>query len=106
MSFDAEAGGREFGQIAWALVHVEDALALLALEMVVMVMHRRLVARAVAGQLHQHDGRVVQQQLEIAVDGGHAQTFNLQAGYFQHFLRRERPSGGLDGVADGSALAG
>lgn len=70
---DGEALGRQPGQIARTVVHVKDALAFVALEVVVVGMVCGLVPGAVAGKRHDGDVALVDQAFQVAVDGGLAQ---------------------------------
>ncbi len=106
MRLDQEAGRRHVRHVAGAVVHVEHPLAAGALEMVVVRLARRLVAGAVAGQRHLLDLAGLDQQLQVAVDGGQAQAGHGRLRGGQHFLRRQRALCGVDGGADGAALAG
>jgi len=87
MAFDSEAGRSELGQVAWAALHIEYTLTAGALEVVVVGMARAFVAWALSRQLHERDGLIFQQQLQIAVDGGQPESFHVDARRFQHLLR-------------------
>jgi len=106
MALDKKARRRQLRQVAGALVHVEHPVAGGALEMVVVRLAPGFVARAVAGQGDSAHLLRIDQQLQVAVNGGQAQGrhFGLRGG--QHFLGRERALRVFDGAADGTALAG
>ena len=69
MSLDGEAFRRQTVQVSRAFMHVEYALAFVALEVVMMTMVRGFVPRPFAGQYHRLDFASLHHQLEIAIDG-------------------------------------
>jgi len=71
---NGETFGRKLGQVTWAVMHIEDALALIALEVVMVLMLRRLVARAVAWQRNDNDVAIVEQTFQIPIDSGQAKA--------------------------------
>jgi hypothetical protein len=104
--FHGEALRRQAREVARAGVHIEDALTLPALEVVVMGVARGLEARVLARQVHGAQLALLHQPLEVAVDGGDAQARHLLLCRLQHLLRQQRACRRHDGLANGGALAG
>lgn len=104
--FHLEARWGEVCQVARAAVHDEHPFAPGAAEVVVVFVAGRLVAGVFTWQGHGMHIAFVDQQLEVAVNGGQAQGRHLRLRRRQHFVRGEGALGGVDGVADGGALSG
>lgn len=87
-------------------MHVEHALALPALEVVVVLMSDDLEARVLARQIHRLKFAFLHQRLEVAVNGGNAQPRHRLLCGVQHFVWQQRALGLCNGIADGAPLAG
>ena len=88
MALNTEAFRCKVGQVARTVVHIEDALAIIALEVVMVRMHCGLIASAVAGQGNGIDVAFFKQTFQIPIDGGLAKAWRLRFRSFQDFLGR------------------
>lgn len=86
MATHGEARWSQARQVARAIVNIKNALANIALEVMVMRMLRRLVARAFAGQSDHGNLTRIDQQLHVAINRGHAHRRHLDLRRIQHFL--------------------
>jgi hypothetical protein len=84
---DGESSGRKPGQVARAGVHVENAVAVVALEVVMVLVRGCLIARAIPGQIDRGDLAGVKQQLQVPVHGREGQRRYVGLRRLQHLLR-------------------
>src|SRR6185295_7806718 len=75
-----------------------------AVEVVVVLLARRLVARRLAGQVDLRQRALFGERLDRPIDGGDAETGTVAAGRVQHLFRAQRPAIVLDGAPDGATL--
>lgn len=104
---DDEAGRqRHLRKVTWTAMHVEDAIAGPALEVMVVAVFRQLVPRALQREGHGADRTLVDQRPDGSVDGGNPKTWGPRPGSLEDFLRRKRPARKGDSLADGGTLLG
>jgi hypothetical protein len=105
VAFDAEAPwqGRAGGRQAASFDFINPP-AEAALEMMMMPLASALVAWRLAGQLDGLRPTFLLKLAQASVNRRQPQAGNGAAGGGVDFLRRERAGGGVDGVANGSAL--
>src|SRR5690606_35080227 len=101
-----ETRGSQSREILHAAVDLEDTVALATPEVVVMVEMGSFVARRLTGQLHRRQPTFGLQVANRAVYRCNAESRNLNLRHIQHFAGRKWAVGGLEGAADGVALAG
>jgi len=106
MIFHNEAVWREAGHVAWTGMHIEDAVARAATEMVVVPMTGCLVARRLAGQGDRVRRAILGHQLQVAVHRGHAHVGHRAARLLQQFVDRQGPAGSRNGRLQCGSLAG
>lgn len=86
MVLNGEAFRRKLNQVARTVVHVEDTFALIALEVVMVRMPRRLVAGAVARQRNDNDVAIIEQTFQVPIDRSLAKARQLGLRGTQYFL--------------------
>ena len=106
MALDEEAAGGEPLQVAGAVLDFIDAVALDAVEVVVVLLVRDLVAAGRARELDRAQPTLVAQPADVAVDGGDAEAGAAALGGGEHLFVAQRPAGVEQRLADGVALLG
>lgn len=92
-------------EVARAGMDVEHALAMPALEVVVVeLMSDEFEARVFARQVRRLEFTLCHQQLEVTVDRGDTQARHVVPCGVQHLMAQQRTIGLGDGVANGAAL--
>ena len=71
MRFELEAAGRHVPDVLGAALDLEDLVAGAAMEVVVVMLAGRLVARRLAGQLDGLERAFLDKPFERAIDGGY-----------------------------------
>ncbi len=87
MILNSETQRRQVAQVAWAGMHVEDTLAGIALEVVMVRMTHQLIPWVLSRQFHAAEFAIQDQSLDIAVDGRDAQPGHLALCGIKNFLR-------------------
>ena len=101
-----EAFRSELVDVLRAALDVEDALALGALEVVVVLHVSALITRRLVRQLHGRQRAVFHHGLEVAIDGGDALTWDTALRALEDLLRVQRALGVQEDRTDGVALFG
>lgn len=96
-----KALGRQPVEVSRALVHVEDSLAVIALEVMVVPMVHGFETCAFARQHHRGDLLCFQQLLEVAIHRGDAKTRYFSLGGIADLGGRQRPASRFDDGTDG-----
>jgi hypothetical protein len=101
-----ELGRSQGAQVAGTPPDLEDLPALAAVEVVVVVLARHLVAQALTRQFHGLQETVFQQGLDVAVHRGQPQAGQAILGGVQDLLGRKRAFRLPEDLAKNLALAG
>jgi len=105
MAVNREAWRRQPGEVSWAAAHVVDALAVDALEVVVMLASALLEASVLPRQLDSVELPLGKHRLEIPIHGRDAEPGRRSLRGGEDFPGQQRTTGPRDGVEDRSALA-
>jgi hypothetical protein len=104
--FGDEAGG-EFGFNGdGAAGDFEDALAVAAGEMVVVLFAGDFVAGGLAGKFNRGEPAFFEEGFDVAVNGGDADALDVGLGKFEDLKGPERAADAFKDFADGRLLAG
>lgn len=106
MPAEREPGGEHGGEIPRASIDVEDAVAPVTLEVVVVGEIRGLVARGRAGHFHGDDHPGIAQEPERPIDGGEAEGRRGRTGGVEDLRGRQGTACTGDGILDRAALTG
>lgn len=106
MVAEGEASREHRVEAAGAAGDIEDALAGVAAEVMVVGESGGLVARGLAGDADRADDAGVEQVAQGAVDGGEAEARDTPARQREDFARSQGAPGAVDGRADRAALSG
>jgi hypothetical protein len=101
--FEGETLWHQRLEVARAAVDFEDTLALGALEVVVVLLAGHLVSSRGVGQVDRCKPALLDAELERAVDGRQAESFDFGGG--EDFVGVQGSAGIFDRFADGTALA-
>lgn len=103
---DPEFRGRQFAKIIEAAGNIKNAVAFLALEMVMMPFVRALVSRWFARYFDRFDPAVVEKSADCPVDGCYAQAVDTLRAGLEQFADAQRPIGARQYFLQGLPLLG